>query len=177
MRVRECYLCALIDLGMMHRAIDEAKDTLRLCVVDDLSIRYKLMHLYAYIEDELHAVALHKKYGEKDETQMLLPLAILYYKLGDEEKAEEYIHRLAAKNKDTKEFLTNFANHWEEIMFEHLEGQSLWRYIPFSYSEFMYELNQCRFLFFPVPEFPKWALQHLPKRSRKKKSSKDEENS
>ena len=168
MRAHACYLYALIDLGLMHRAIDEAKEMLRLCEADNLGVRYHLMHLYVYIEDELHAVALHKQYDEVDETQMLLPLTILYYKLGDEKKAEEYLHRLAAKNKDTKEFLTNLANHREEVMTEMLEGHTAYGYAPFTYSEFMAELSKCRFLFFAVPAFPKWALKHLPKRSRKK---------
>ena len=53
---------------------------LKLCEGDNLGVRYQLMHLYAYIEDEMHALALHKKYGDDEETQMLLPLAILYYK-------------------------------------------------------------------------------------------------
>ena len=38
------------------------------------------MHLYAYMEDEMHALALHKQFDSYEETQMLLPLAVLYYK-------------------------------------------------------------------------------------------------
>ena len=63
------------------------------------------MHLYAYMEDEMHALALHKQFDSYEETQMLLPLAVLYYKLNQFDKAEDYIKRLAKANKDTKKFL------------------------------------------------------------------------
>lgn len=46
---------------MMHRAIDEGQRLLDLCENDNLGVRYQLMHLYAYMEDEMHALALHKR--------------------------------------------------------------------------------------------------------------------
>lgn len=36
---------------------------------------------------------------------MLLPLAVLYYKLNQFDRAGAYLNRLAAVNKDTKKFL------------------------------------------------------------------------
>ena len=62
MRVRREYLGSLIECGMMQLAIEECRQLLELCEGDNLGIRYLLMHLYAYTEDELHALALHRKY-------------------------------------------------------------------------------------------------------------------
>jgi len=81
MRVRYTYFDVLISCGMMRRAIDEGQRLLELCENDNLGVRYQLMHLYAYMEDEMHALALHKQFDSYEETQMLLPLAVLYYKL------------------------------------------------------------------------------------------------
>ena len=102
MRVRYTYFDVLISCGMMRRAIDEGQRLLELCENDNLGVRYQLMHLYAYMEDEMHALALHKQFDSYEETQMLLPLAVLYYKLNQFDKAEDYIKRLAKANKDTK---------------------------------------------------------------------------
>lgn len=63
------------------------------------------VHLYVQMEDDMHALALHKKYDSYEETQMLLPLAVLYYKLNQFDRAGAYLNRLAAVNKDTKKFL------------------------------------------------------------------------
>ena len=72
MRVRYTYFDVLISCGMMRRAIDEGQRLLELCENDNLGVRYQLMHLYAYMEDELHALALHKQFDSYEETQMLL---------------------------------------------------------------------------------------------------------
>ena len=64
MRVRYTYFDVLISCGMMRRAIDEGQRLLALCENDNLGVRYQLMHLYAYMEDELHALALTTKAPE-----------------------------------------------------------------------------------------------------------------
>ena len=70
MRVRYTYFDVLISCGMMRRAIDEGQRLLELCENDNLGVRYQLMHLYAYMEDEMHALALHKQFDSYEETQM-----------------------------------------------------------------------------------------------------------
>ena len=105
MRVRYTYFDVLISCGMMRRAIDEGQRLLELCENDNLGVRYQLMHLYAYMEDEMHALALHKQFDSYEETQMLLPLAVLYYKLNQFDKAEDCIKRLAKANKGTSDLI------------------------------------------------------------------------
>lgn len=62
------YFDVLISCGMMRRAIDEGQRLLELCENDNLGVRYQLMHLYAYMEDEMHALALHKQFDSYEET-------------------------------------------------------------------------------------------------------------
>ena len=165
MRLKDNYMSLLIHLGMIHRAIDEGTDMLRLCENDNLGIRYRLMHLYAYMEDELHAVALHKKFEANDDTQMLLPLSILYYKLGEEEQAADYLAQLSKCNKDTKKFLTDLAKgRLENILNMADDG-----YCPNTYEELQTELDENSFLFVSASGFPEWALEHLPKRASRTK--------
>ena len=56
---------------MMRQAISEGQRLLELCESDDLGVRYQMMHLYVFMEDELHALALHKQFDSYEETQML----------------------------------------------------------------------------------------------------------
>lgn len=132
---------ALIDCGMLHRAIDQGRRLLELCETDNLGVRYALMHLYACVEDEMHALALVKQFDGYEETQMLLPLAMLYYKMNQFNKAQEYIRRLAAVNKDTKKFLRLAAK-------EDMAGLQM-------------ASGQFGFLFASSPYFFKWALSYL----------------
>ena len=52
MRVRYTYFDVLISCGMMRQAISEGQRLLELCESDDLGVRYQLMHLYVFMEDE-----------------------------------------------------------------------------------------------------------------------------
>ena len=134
MRVRYTYFDVLISCGMMRRAIDEGQRLLELCENDNLGVRYQLMHLYAYMEDEMHALALHKQFDSYEETQMLLPLAVLYYKLNQFDKAEDYIKRLAKANKDTKKFLRAAAH---DELDDYIDELNPYGYQPFTMEELL----------------------------------------
>ena len=60
---------------------------LRLCSRDSLGIRYTLIHIYAYLEEEKAAQKIFKKYHGAKETRLPLAMALLSYKLGKEEAA------------------------------------------------------------------------------------------
>ena len=162
MRVRREHLGSLIECGMMQLAIEECRQLLELCEGDNLGIRYLLMHLYAYTEDELHALALHRKYGAYEETQMLLPLSILYYKLHQLDKAEDHLRRLASVNKDTKKFLRIMINGDPDALIDHLDPYG---YRPFTIEELIEDLVGNAFLFSSVPHFFAWASNCLSKRT------------
>ena len=168
MRVRYTYFDVLISCGMMRRAIDEGQRLLALCENDNLGVRYQLMHLYAYMEDELHALALHKQFDSYEETQMLLPLAVLYYKLNQFDKAEDYIKRLAKVNKDTKKFLRAAAR---DQLYDYMDEMSPYGYQPFTMEELLDELMKSSYLFDSVPYFFAWASKVLATKTSAKKSA------
>ena len=152
----------------MRRAIDEGQRLLALCENDNLGVRYQLMHLYAYMEDELHALALHKQFDSYEETQMLLPLAVLYYKLNQFDKAEDYIKRLAKVNKDTKKFLRAAAR---DQLYDYMDEMSPYGYQPFTMEELLDELMKSSYLFDSVPYFFAWASKVLATKTSAKKSA------
>ena len=168
MRVRHACFDALISCGMIRRAIDEGEELLELCENDNLGVRYQLMHLYAYMEDELHAPALHKRYDSYEETQMLLPLAVLYYKLNQFDKAEDYIKRLAKANKDTKKFLRAAAR---DQLDDYIGEMSPYGYRPFTMEELLDELMHTSYLFNSVPYFFAWASKVLAAKTSAKMSA------
>ena len=157
--MRLCYerMKTCIDCGMIGKAIAEAERMLKLCENDNLGVRYKLMHLYVYQENEKAACKVYKKHGGK-ETQMLLPLAVLYYKLGNFDKAFEYLNELRKVNKDTKKFFSGIVH------------RNLYKYdcdgFPYVYelgvlSELMVDMTNNKYLFDSVPHFFKWANMKL----------------
>ena len=168
MRVRHACFDALISCGMIRRAIDEGEELLELCENDNLGVRYQLMHLYAYMEDELHALALHKRYDSYEETQMLLPLAVLYYKLNQFDKAEDYIKRLAKVNKGAKKFLRAAAR---DQLYDYMDEMSPYGYQPFTMEELLDELLSASYLFDSVPYFFPWASKALAAKTSAKKGA------
>ena len=167
MRVRYTYFDVLISCGMMRRAIDEGQRLLALCENDNLGVRYQLMHLYVFMEDEMHALALHKQFDSYEETQMLLPLAVLYYKLNQFDKAEDYIKRLAKANKDTKKFLRAAAH---DELDDYIDELNPYGYQPFTMEELLDELMKSSYLFDSVPYFFTWANKVLTAKSASKKN-------
>ena len=168
MRVRYTYFDVLISCGMMRQAISEGQRLLELCESDDLGVRYQLMHLYVFMEDEMHALALHKQFDSYEETQMLLPLAVLYYKLNQFDKAEDYIKRLAKANKDTKKFLRAAAH---DELDDYIDELNPYGYQPFTMEELLDELMKSSYLFDSVPYFFAWASKVLTTKSASKKST------
>ena len=168
--MRVCYACfeTLISCGMMRKAIDEGQRLLELCENDNLGVRYQLMHLYAYMEDEMHALALHKRFDAYEETQMLLPLAVLYYKLNQFDKAEDYIKRLTKANKDTKKFLRAAAH---DELDDYIDELNPYGYRPFTMEELLDELMHTSYLFDSVPYFFAWASNVLATKSASKKKT------
>lgn len=160
MRLRHLYMNVLYECGMMRKAVAEAKEMLKLCKGDNLGVRYDLMHLYAYLEEEKAALALHKKYGSHEETQMLLPLAVLYYKKGDFDSSLSYLQRLWKVNKDTKKFFTAVNN---GTLDQYFGDMSPYGYRPDCIGELIYEFTDYKFLFETVKYFFVWAKKNLKK--------------
>ncbi len=167
MRLRFEYVDLLIACGMYRKAADECKELLRLCKTDNLGVRYTLMHVYAHLEMENEALRLFKKFDDGKDTQMLLPLTILYYKVGKLDIAKKYLTELAAINKDTKKFIRDLMTSFKDDEPFDDVGFS---YAPNSYEELSFDLQEHSFLFVLCTPFLEWADEQL---KRKRKSNKD----
>lgn len=104
MLLRKTYLCLLISSRRFKAAVNECTEILRLANNDNMGIRYLLMSLYAYFEDEKSALELQKKYKNDNSAMFLLPLSLLFYKLGDLKSSAKYLKQLKQTNKQTEEF-------------------------------------------------------------------------
>lgn len=143
---------------MFRVAAKECEDMLRLCENDNLGIRYRLMHIYSYLEDESAALNLLKKYEEEKSTMFLLPLSMLYYKLGDLKKSAIYLKELKRVNKDTLKFFQIYVSGDKD---ECIDNINPFGYRPFSIDEFVVELSENNFLFILMDSYFKWGLKKL----------------
>ncbi|MDO4922151.1 MAG: hypothetical protein Q4E64_10065 [Phascolarctobacterium sp.] len=171
MRAREDYMNILFGCGMLRKAAAECEEMLRLCEGDNLGVRHKLMHIFAILEEKDKALALHKKFAERNETQMLLPLSILMFKLGETDLAAEYLKRLASRNKDTKKFIKLALQDGgvQELIDRFYDEDELSQgYRPFTMDEFIIEINEYPDLFSISAGYFSWAHEELkPKRQAK----------
>ena len=83
----------LLDDGKIRQAEKQCKEILRLNENDNLGVRYLLLAIYAVLEEESEILKLYKKYPEEN-LETLIPLFAIYYKLGNDKKAKEYLDRI-----------------------------------------------------------------------------------
>ena len=98
MRVLQQKLIMLCFLSRTLDAISLAERMLELCKNDNLGIRYILMKLYAIMLDDKKAKDLYARYKEES-AFMLLPLAVLYYRLGQYKECDRTLKKLEKANK------------------------------------------------------------------------------
>lgn len=156
MRLLNRYAEFMEEAGMMSLAAKEYEEMIRLSENDNLGVRYSLMHVYAFLEQEEPALELHKRYDGYEETQMLLPLSVLYFKRGDFDKAEDFLKRLCAANKDTKKFFRTIK---KDKLDHYVEELSSYGYQPFTIQELIVDLMENSFLFRMVPLYMEWAYE------------------
>ncbi|MBQ7433250.1 MAG: hypothetical protein IJV50_07330 [Lachnospiraceae bacterium] len=167
MRVRYQYIQILKECGMIRKAVSECEDLLRLCENDNMGVRYMLMHLYVMLEMEEPMLQLHEKYGSYEETQMLFPLSILYFKLGDFEKSAEYLKRLYQVNPDIKQLVKMVL---EGDAPDEIDGLESFGYQPDSMGELVVEFEENYGLFSNLSLYFVWAEKQLKRKRRSRKS-------
>ena len=163
MRLLDKYSGNLVQCGKMRLAIAEYEKMLKLCENDNLGVRYRLMHLYVFLEDEQSALRLSKEYSDEESTQFLLPLSILYYKLGNLREANNYLKRLCAVNNDTIKFFNGLV---KGDLLEHFKNMNSFGYRPFTIEEFLVESEENVFLFQSVSAYFEWAWQKLKSKNK-----------
>ena len=77
MRLRNEHMRVLIECGKMRAAAAECRRMLELCENDNLGVRYDLIHIYAYLEEEEAAKKLVDQCQYSDSSMMVLPMALL----------------------------------------------------------------------------------------------------
>lgn len=151
------YADCLSDAGMISEAIKVNLEILRLNKDDNNGVRFTLMHLYALLEEEESALKLFDAYpGES--TMMLLPMSVLYFKLGDFESSWKYLNRLQKCNKDTKKFFRAIVT---KNMDQYAGRMSEYGYRPFTIEELITDVMENMRLFESCPLYMQWADSRL----------------
>lgn len=150
MRMRKEYADLLISQGKFRLSISEIEDIIRLNESDNLGMRYMLMALYSYFEDEDKALALYKKY-EEDSAFMLFPLIALYYKKEDDKQMRMHIRKLKRSNPDVLKALKLFMDEDGREKIEDIAYSTACR--PTSMEEVVLALTQSAFLYVPMNDF------------------------
>lgn len=118
MRTKARYVKALISCGMYTKAKNECEEILKIHPNDNQGMRFTLLHLYAYLEDEKAASRLRKQYITKANPQeraiYLLPFALLQFKKGNFQKAKMLLNKLCEDNEEAKTFLKSYPESIKE---------------------------------------------------------------
>ena len=112
---------------------------------------------------EQSALELYEKYPEES-TQFLLPLSILYYKLGDLRKSNQYLKKLIEVNEDTRKFFNSLI---DGSLMESAGDMTPYGYRPFTIEEFVIECEENYFLFSSMPEYFVWAKKKVNSKRKK----------
>ena len=166
MRLYNSYVDSLIVTRKFRKAAAESEKMLQLCENDNLGIRYRLMHIYAYLEEETAAQRLYRQYEEENCTLFLLPLAVLYYKLDDLKTAAGYLKQLFQVNPECKIFFALQDVEPEKI--EEVINASMDKlaetggYKPGSLEEFLVITQEEQYLYESEASFWIWAMRNSP---------------
>ena len=166
MRLYNSYVDSLIMTRKFRKAATESEKMLQLCENDNLGIRYRLMHIYAYLEEETAAQRLYRQYEEENCTMFLLPLAVLYYKLDDLKTAAGYLKQLFQVNPECKIFFALQDVEPEKI--EEAINASMDKlaetggYKPGSLEEFLVITQEEQYLYESEASFWIWAMRNSP---------------
>lgn len=87
--------------GMINKALEVAKETVKYDNDGTTEVRELLMGLYAYREDGSNLNKIYKKYNE-DNLYSLIPYLVYYFKQGNYSKAREYLDKIMKYNKHFK---------------------------------------------------------------------------
>ncbi len=150
MRIRKGYLELLLEMGRFCMAISEAEELLRLSENDNLGVRYSLMALYCYFEDEKNALDLLGRYKEES-SFMLLPLIALYYKMGNVKKMRKYIKKLQSSNSDVQSAIEMLMDADQEETLIDIANSEM--YSPFSEEEFILAFTEGSYLYMSMRYF------------------------
>lgn len=169
MRVLSMYLGALKENFMIQKAISVAKEMLKLNKMDNMGVRYELMALYVYAEDEFNARKLVRQFSdEKESGWFQLPMALLYFRQGKWDEAQKLVEALKKEYKTSvfKEFVTKKASTYGRFSDEDPDY-----FQPYTKSELESIFSSNLFLWLSSVNFFQWVKEVL-KPAKKKATAK-----
>ncbi|HML38679.1 MAG TPA: hypothetical protein PKA19_14870 [Bacillota bacterium] len=158
MRLRFSYLHLLIDMGKFRMAAKACEELLELSEGDNMGVRYILMSLYAFFEDELSVNRLYKRFEREESTQMLLPLIALYYKMDNYDKAEQYLKKLYEVNEELEEVFCSDEEFDEETLDDVIDSGM---YQIGSKEEIMVAMTDAAFLYTTTVGLFRWIASRI----------------
>ena len=150
----------LLEEGKISQAENVCREVLRLNENDNMGARYLLMAIYATLEKENDMLKLYKKYPEED-LEMMFPLFALYYKLGNDKKAKEYLNRIDKCN-------SNFVKFFNGTIKENKKVEHGYYSRGDSSEIFMY-LDRYDYLLITMPKLHEYVIENLMKNKKNKK--------
>ena len=173
MRVLQFYLSILASCYMIQQAIAVAKEMLKLNRNDNLGIRYHLLSLYVYSEDEFNARKLIKMYkNEEDRCFFTMPMALLKFRQGKWDEAKAILEKVKSQYKGFQTFLKDAAEGRDAFYDEDAYMTDM--YQPFTRSELVTMVLDFSYLWDTTQEFFRWAktvMSPAKKRKGKKNSA------
>ena len=150
----------LLEEGKLRQAESICKEVLRLNENDNMGARYLLMAIFATLEEENDMLKLYKKYPEED-LEMLFPLFALYYKIGNDKKALEYLNRVNKCN-------SNFVKFFNGTIKENGKVNPGYYSRGDSSEIFMY-LERYGYLLITMPRLHEYVIENLMKNKKSPK--------
>ena len=144
----------LLEEGKLRQAANICKEVLTLNENDNLGARYLLMAIYATLEEEKDMLDLYKKYPEED-LEMLFPLFALYYKIGNDKKAKEYLNRIDKCN-------SNFVKYFKGTI-KQSEKVKPGYYSRGDSSEIFMYLERYDYLLITMPRLHEYVIENFKK--------------
>ncbi len=150
----------LLKEGKLSQAENICREVLRLNENDNLGARYLLMAIYATLEKENDMLKLYKKYPEEN-LEMLFPLFALYYKIGNDKQAKEYLNRVDKCNSNFVKFFKGTIKKREKVEPGYYSRGDL--------SEIFMYLGRYSYLLITMPRLHEYVIENLTNNKKSKK--------
>ena len=148
----------LLEEGKLRQAESVCKEVLKLNKNDNMGARYLLMAIYATLEEEKDMLKLYQKYPEES-LEMIFPLFALYYKLGNDMKAKEYLNRVDKCNSNFVKFFKGTIKESKEV--------NLGYYSRGDSSEIFMYLGRYDYLLITMPKLHEYVIENLMKNKKR----------
>ena len=163
-RVLRAHFTVLQLLGQYRNALAAGWEIISYNKGDNLGVRYDMMTMAAWLLDPDTALTLMARYQEED-AMMLLPLALLYFRLGKGKDSLRILHTLYTSNPSLFNVLDDLLDGgaMEEACRQDRLPLNAYHYTAFEDSEVFFAVHDNLFLYLVSGTFFQWALDNAKK--------------